>query len=178
MAPLKVDYVSVGTVASALGLKGEIKVYPLTDNPDRYASIAGQTVLWRKDTKQQVIKINSVRASGKFFVLGVEGISDRKAAEALIKGELTVSRADLPRLQEGKYYIFELIDLEVYTVQGELLGQIMQVLQPGSNDVYVILGPKGEILLPALKSVVKEVALAQRRMVVELPAGLLDIDED
>ena len=85
---------------------------------------------------------------------------------------MTVPGASSPALSEGEYFHFQLLGLQVFTEEGERLGRVCEILETGSNDVYVVSGDGGELLLPALADVIRRVDLAERVMVVDLPDGL------
>ena len=108
---------------------------------------------------------------GKHILLKLSGINSREAARELRGALLEVPQEDLQPLEEGQYYQFQMEGLEVYTVEGQHLGRLDEVLSLASNDVYIIHGPLGEILLPALDDVVLEVDLTHGRMQVDPPGG-------
>jgi 16S rRNA processing protein RimM len=114
------------------------------------------------------------RPFGDRLLVRFEGVTSRTEAERLHGADLTIDRAEVPPAGAGRHYRFELIGLAVRTREGESLGVVADVFATGSNDVYVVRGAKGEILLPALDTVVVEIAPERREMVVALPPGLLD----
>lgn len=100
----------------------------------------------------------------------LDAVGDRTTAERLRGKELTVPRASVMPLPEGTYYHFQLLDMAVWTDQGEYLGEIKEIFSTPGNDVYVVRGPGGrEVLVPALQDVVIEVRPQEKRMVVRLP---------
>jgi len=168
------NLISVATISGVQGLDGELKLFPLSDNPDRFTQMPGKRILWRRDGELRMVTVQALRKAGKHYLLTLHGVNTRSQAESFVGGDLAVPEAELLPLEEGSYYIYQLIGLTVYDETGRKLGQIKEVLQPGSNDVYVVDGLSGDILIPALKSVVKSVDLTLREMRVELPSGLLD----
>ena len=106
-------------------------------------------------------------------LLTLHGIADRSAAEAWRGVYVYVSREDALPLEENQYYHYQIIGLQAVTEEGEALGRISEVLTTGANDVYVIQGPRGEILLPAYQDVILHVDRASGRMVVRIPEGLV-----
>jgi 16S rRNA processing protein RimM len=106
--------------------------------------------------------------------LTLEGVNTRDEAEALRGWAIKIDRSEVPPLKDGWYY-FELEGMQVYE-EDKLLGTLTQVIQTGANDVYLVKGPKGEICVPALKTVVKNVDVPGKRMDVKLPPGLIDGD--
>jgi 16S rRNA processing protein RimM len=164
-----VNEVLVGEVIKAHGIRGELKVYPITDNPQRFKNL--EKVFLEQDGVARFFKINNARVHQDEVYLTLEGIETREEAEKLRGSAVKIDRADVSPLKEGWYY-FELEGMQVF--EGEVcLGVLTQVLQTGANDVYLVKGERGEICVPALKSVVKKVDVPGRRMEVVLPLGLL-----
>ena len=106
------------------------------------------------------------------LILWFTGIRDRGQAQRLTGLWLCVPQSQVPSAQDGEYFHYQLIGLKVRTVEGEDLGELAEILETGSNDVYVVTGLDGEILVPALSKVVREVDIAGGLMVVDLPEGL------
>lgn len=164
--------VLVGEVIKPHGIQGELKVYSHTDNPQRFKKLS--KVILEQNGLTQPFNIVSARVQPDGVYLTLEGIETREEAEKLRGATVKIDRADVPPLKEGWYY-FELEGMQVF--EGELcLGVLTQVMATGANDVYLVKGEKGEICIPALKSVVKKVDVPGRRMDVELPLGLLEDD--
>ena len=117
-------------------------------------------------------EINWVKPHSKVDLLSLKGIETRDQAQALIGSELFIEKAQLPHLDEGNYYWFDLIGLEVFSTDNNYPGRLHSIIQTGSNDVYVVKKDENEILIPALESVVHAIDLEKKRMRVELPEGL------
>ncbi|HZJ82999.1 MAG TPA: ribosome maturation factor RimM [Clostridia bacterium] len=159
------NYLSVGYVLKPQGIKGEIKVESLTDNLERFDKLS---VLYIKCQEgYDPIEIVARRYSGKFVYLSIKGYDDMNAAEKLRGQYLWIPREEAKKLPEGSFFIADLIRCNVYTQEEEHLGSIKEVIHTGSNDVYVIKGVKGEILIPALKKVVLNVDIEAKRMTVD-----------
>jgi 16S rRNA processing protein RimM len=156
--------VSVGRITSIHGIKGELRVMPLTDFPERFD--AGQQV-WLDGAPYTVRRR---RWQGREMILALEGIEDRDTADAQRGKELLVPSPK--KLDDDVFYQHDIIGLRAVTPEGEILGRIADVLSTGSNDVYVVQGDRGELLLPALEDVVREIDIAAGRMVVEVIEGL------
>lgn len=164
------DEVLIGEVLRPQGYGGELKIYPLTKDPDRFLNLHEVTL--RNGKNFQHLKIISARKQMEFVYLTVEGIESADQAEKYRGWEVRINRSEVPPLKEGWYY-FELEGMQVY--EGDtLLGTLSQVLETGANDVYLVKGTKGELCVPALKSVVQSVDVPGRRMEVILPPGLLE----
>jgi 16S rRNA processing protein RimM len=144
-------------------MRGGLKLISYAESLDVFA--AGLPVRARSvDGAEAVYEVGEVRPQGRGAVLFLAGITHRSQAEALVGCDLFIEKATLPALPEGTYYWADLV--------GRSLGWLESILETGSNDVYVVKGAGKEILIPALKSVVKAVDLAARRMRVDLPEGL------
>ena len=161
------DKVVVGVIASVWGKLGGLKVRPFTNNPKRFSLgnrlIAGESVL----------EILTVKWSKEFVILEFKGFNDREKAKTLIGQKLEVSLDNVPTLPYGFYYHFQILDLDVWDKNGEYLGVVKDILETGSNDVYVVKDAIREILIPAIKDVVLEVNLGKHLINVDLPKGLL-----
>jgi 16S rRNA processing protein RimM len=160
----------VARIVGHWGLHGDLKVETLTDFPQRFA--AGARVY--ADGVGYVIE--SCRWQRGRALLKLGGIDSTTAAEALRHHLLEVPEAELHPLGEGEYYHFQILGLEVRTTTGEVLGRVEQIISTGSNDVYVVRGPRGEVLIPAVDDVVKSVDPAAGRIEVEAVQGLLPAD--
>lgn len=166
--------VLIGEVVKPHGVQGEIKVYPITENPQRFKKL--KKVILEHHGRTQAFNIVKARVQPDGVYLTLEGIVTREAAEKLRGFNVKIDRADVPPLKEGWYY-FELEGMRVF--DGEVyLGILTQVLETGANDVYLVKGERGEVCIPALKTVVKKVDVPGRRMDVELPPGLLEDDSE
>lgn len=167
--------IAVGHIIGVHGLRGEVKVELYTDFPERF--VPGAVLMVGDDLDEETIE--QVREHKGNLLVKFAGCTNRTDAEALRNRWLFVDEADAAQLEEGVYWIHDIIGLEVFTEQGEAVGRITDVLATGSNDVYVV-APTGafnrgrEVLLPALDDVILNVALEQGRMTVRLPDGLLD----
>lgn len=157
----------VGRIVSAHGLLGAVKAEALSDVPHRFD--VGQTL---HVCGAPYAISSSIRASHRQVVLKFRGLDTLAGARGLVGEWMTVPRESAPALPEGGYFHFQLLGLKVFTKGGERLGRVREVLETGSNDVYVVSDDGGELLLPALADVILEIDLAQGVMVVDLPDGL------
>ncbi|MGI6201630.1 MAG: ribosome maturation factor RimM [Christensenellales bacterium] len=165
-------YLCIGVIVKAQGIKGEVKVQPLTDDPQRFAAL--ETV-YRDDRGARSLQVRSARAAGGWAYLKIAGVDDRDAAEALRGTRLYVDRAHAVHLAADTYFIADLIGCDVVDLEGAPLGEIADVLQPGGNDVYVVKGSAGERLIPAIRQVVRAVDVAAG--VVTVDAAMLKEEE-
>ena len=165
--PFSHDRAVVGIVMGPHGVHGEVRVRVLSDVPHRFEP--GNTLLVQ-DT-ERTIQSSSPNSRGS-VLLKLEGINSPAAARELTGLELAASTDSSPALPEGEYFHYQLMGLQVRTEDGESLGRISEIIATGSNDVYVVTGPNGEILLPALAQVILNVDTAAGAMTVRLMDGL------
>ena len=159
-------FVAVGQIGAPWGVRGDVKVRPLTDFPERFQPGAP---LWVQGRRHEVQRS---RWSRGLVYLALSEIDSRNAAEELRGALLEVPEHDLAPLPEGQYYRFQILGLEVWTTEGACLGRVAEILSTGSNDVYVVRGGPREMLIPAIEDVVKEIDLEGGRLVVEPPAEM------
>jgi len=171
-------YLAVGRVLRPHGLRGELRVEIITDYPERLRQHVF-FYLASPDSPEVVRRypVEGVRQHKGALLLKLGGCDDRDAAEGLRGMLVQVPLEDAVPLEEGEYYHFQLMGLRVETEDGQWLGQLVEVLSTGANDVYIVRGPRGELLLPAVDDVVRELDLASKRMVVRLMRGMLAGDE-
>lgn len=157
-------HIIIGRIGAAHGIRGEVRVNPMTDFPERFHDMTEVYV------DNALLEIESVRYHGDKILMKFRGYETRNDAETLKGMMLSVPRSEAMPLNEGEYYTFDIIGLGVFDVNGNALGKVTNVLETGSNDVYVVKSDDGkEILVPALKAVVKEINIDESRMVVDLP---------
>lgn len=163
--------VAVGKITGTYGVRGWLRVLPLTDFPERFFKL--KRVFLTGGEAPGEYHVEQVKAHGRFFLLKFKEVPDAGAAPALKGALLRLPKEELIPLPPDTYYIFELLGMAVYSTEGEHLGELRDVLQTGANDVYVVESGRGApLLIPALRQVVKKVDLAGRRMIVDLPPGL------
>lgn len=167
------NYLKVGVITSTHGIRGEVKVFPTTDDPARFRDL--KTVYLRIQEKQTSLHIAGVKFFKNMVILKFQGLDDINQVEAYRGGELFVERKDAVPLQENEYYIADLIDMDVFLESGERLGRLKDVITTGANDVYVIeSGKYGEVLIPAIKQCIINTDVSQGTMTVHLLPGLID----
>lgn len=160
----------VGVITSPHGLRGEVKVYPVTEDPSRFLKM--KEVILKANTGDTILHIQKARLQKNMVILQFKEYQHINEVENLRQKELYVTRDKAIPLQEDEYYVADLIGLEVWTKEGEFLGKLKEVLPTGANDVYVIGSTEGEILIPAIKSCIIEVNLKDNKMIVHLMEGL------
>jgi len=166
----------VGVIARAHGLGGEVVVDSLSDAPDRFAPGSAMTARLSSGATVTLV-VEASRPFQRRLLVRFAGIATRSEAEGLRDADLTVERSAVRPHPAGLRYRFELIGLMARTRAGEPLGTVADVFSTGSNDVYVVRGSRGELLLPALPDVILEVDVPGGTMTVAPPAGLPGWDE-
>ena len=165
------EYLSIGQIVNIHGFNGMVKVYPLTNDMNRFMDLKEVYV----EENNQLVKyeVESIKFLSNTVAMKLKGIDTEKDANKLRNFYMKVDRKSAVKLPKDSYFICDLIDLEVYDEKGILLGTIRDVLQTGSNDVYVVQTNGKDILVPALKHVVKKIDLENKKIMVELPEGLI-----
>lgn len=164
------EYFIIGQIVAPKGIKGQVKVYPLTDYLERFEDL--ERVYLDLPQGLQEVNVKDVSYQKNMIILSLEGYDDRNAVEPLRQVYLKVSAAEAVALPEGHYFLRDIIGLEVYTVSGEFWGKIEDVLQLYANDVYVLHRNGKEILIPAIHDVVQEINLPEKRMTIIPLEGL------
>ncbi len=157
--------IAVGKAVAPHGVRGDVRVVPLTDYPERF-----QKTKEVRLEDGRILAVESAKFHKQFVLLKFRGLDDRDAVEFLRGKLLLVGRDDLVKLPAGHYFIFEIVGLKVYDEAGACLGTITDVLATGANDVYIAEKQPGEkpILIPAIKEVVRAIDLPGGRMTVRL----------
>lgn len=160
-------FVAVGFVRTSFGLRGELKIEPLTPFAGRFAPGA---MLWLGGVERRVERSRQVERT---VVVKLTGIDTPEAAAAFRGQYLQVPESDRPPLPEGEFYRADIIGLAVVTTGGEVLGEVTEFLPTGANDVVSVRGPRGEVLVPLIEDVVQRIDLTARTMTIEPLPGLL-----
>ena len=161
----------IGQIVNTFGIKGMVKVVPYTDDIERFDDL--KKVYVRNKKSEQLYKVESVRYHKNMVLLKLESIDNPEDAEKLKNSYLEIDREDAVPLEEGTYFIADLIGLEVYTDDGKLLGKVEDIYNTGSKDIYVVKDELGkQVLLPGIDEVIKEVKLDDR-IIVHLIPGLI-----
>ena len=165
------EYLAIGRIVKPFGVRGELVVESLTDDPGRFSALT--TVMMGKDadSASEVI-IEEVRAAGRGIRLRLNGIGDRDAAEALRGAFLFVAPADRIKLPPGRHFVHTLIGLAVVSEEGEDLGRLADVLKLPAHDVYVVRGDRGEVMIPVVEEFVREIDTVSGTITVRLIEGM------
>ena len=166
------EFLEIGQIVNTFGIKGMVKVKPFTDDITRFDDLKKVYVEANKTKKQY--EIEEVKYNKDMVLLKFKGIDKVEEAELLRNSYLKVDRKDEPELEEGTYYIVDLIGLNVYSDEGELLGKVDDIFNNGSCDIYAVKDELGkQLLLPAISDVIKEINLEQKKIVVHILKGLI-----
>lgn len=168
------DRLKVGVVTSVHGIKGEVKVFPTTDDSRRFKKLKHVYL----DTGKELLslEIEGVKFFKQMVILKFKGYENPDDVMKFRQKELWIDRKDAVRLSKDEYFIADLIDMEVCDEEGKLIGTLKDVISTGANDVYAVETPEGkEVLFPAIKQCVLDVDTEARKMTVHVMEGLLDL---
>ena len=168
--------ITIGKFVAPFGVKGEVKVYPYSDFLERCALLKEVTVEGKGQTETRLVK--EARVYKNLWVLRLDGSDTREDAALLTGSLLKIPPEQRIHLPEGRYYFDEIVGLAAISVTGEKLGVVREIIKTGGNDVYVVdrksIVASPDILVPALRSVVKEINLQEGYMLLDLPVGLVE----
>jgi len=163
-------FLAIGQITKAHGVQGEVSVVVLTDFPERFDEMT--EVYVGTETEGAIYAVESIRWHKERVLLRFAGVSDRTEAERLRGLYLQIPTEEARSLEPETYYEHQLLGLAVVSDEGEALGELVEILETGANDVYVVRGEQGERLIPATEEVILAVDLAAQVITVHLLAGL------
>ena len=165
-------YLEIGQIVNTFGIKGMVKIKPFTDDINRFDRLK-KIYISNKNGKKEY-QIQEVKYHKNMVLMKLEGVDTPEQADLLRQSYLLVDRADEEPLEEGVYYIVDLLGLEVYTDDNKLLGKVDDIFNTGSNDIYVVKDEMWkQILLPGIPEVLKNVDLEKGKITVHLIPGLI-----
>ncbi len=166
------EMLKVGVVTSTHGIRGEVKVFPTTDDPARFKKLKKVFLDTGKETL--TLEIQNVKFFKQFVILKFKGIDHINDIERYKSCPLLVEREDAVPLEEDEYFIADMLGIDVITEDGAVFGTLKDVMETGANDVYIIDSREhGEVLVPAIKECVMDVDVKTRRMKIHLMDGLI-----
>lgn len=167
------QFLQVGVISSTHGLRGEVKVFPTTDDAARFQTL--KNVVLDTGREKLDLEIQSVRFFKQFVIVKFKGIDNINDIEKYKGKSLFVTRENAVELEEDEYYIGDLIGMEVYTDDSEeRFGVLKDVMETGANEVYIITSENhGEVLLPAIRECILDIDVEAKKMKVHLMEGLL-----
>ncbi len=167
------ELITIGKIVGYFGYKGEVKVTPLTDFPERFNQL--KQVKINKKGQVSTINVEKVKVHNDVILVKFSGIDSKEQAQEYRGSLLQIEENEIYPLPEGYYYHFQLKGLQVVDDKKGLLGELTDILETGANDVYAVKSPYyGEILIPAIKEVIKKVDLENKIMQVDLLPGIID----
>ena len=167
------DLLKVGIISSTHGIRGEVKVFPTTDDPQRFKKL--DRVLLDNGKEKRELKIQSVKFFKQFVIVKFAEINDINDVEQYKGSSLFVTRKQAVKLDKDEYFIADLLGMDVVEDTGRKLGKIKDIIETGANDVYVVeMENKKELLIPAIKQCILKVDLAAGLIEVHLLEGLLE----
>ena len=162
----------VGVISSTHGVRGEVKVFPTTDDVKRFKKL--KKVILDTGKEQLPLEIEGVKFFKQFVILKFRGIDNINDIEKYKGKSLLVDREHAVKLKKDEYFIADMIGMDVFTEEGELFGTLKDVMETGANDVYIIEMTDGkEVLIPAIKQCILDVDIENRKMVIHLLEGLV-----
>lgn len=168
------DFVLLGRVTKPHGIRGEVKVYPFSGQPENFLNYR-EILLAPENSEEKVpYKIDKARIQVNQVLLQLTGCTNRTESEALVGQQVWLRRQDLPDLKKDEFYLLDLEGKKVVTVDGQELGQVTGVLQTAGHDILSVTGKQHEYLIPVEKSFI--VRIGDEEVVLDVPPGLLDIN--
>ena len=168
----KLTVFRIGQIVNTQGLKGEVRVYPYTDDINRFDELDYFYIDKNLNNKYEVER---VRYKGNMVIMKIKGIDSIELAEKLKTKNMYISREQGRELDEGEFFVSDLIGLDVFTVDGEKVGVLKDVLQYSANDVYVVKGDNDkEYLIPSTMKFVPEINIEEKKMIIDPIKGMLD----
>ena len=169
---MKQEYFEIGQIVNTFGIKGIVKVNPFTDDISQFEKL--KSILVDKKSKLLEMQIEEVKYSKNQILLKLKGVDTIEEAEKYRNCYLKLPREKAKKLPPNTYFIADLIGLKVYTDEGNLLGTLEDIYNSGASDIYVVKDELGkQILLPAIKDVIKQIDLEQEKVIVHLIKGLV-----
>ncbi len=166
------DMFQVGVITQTHGVRGEVKVFPTTDDVNRFKKLKQVILDTGKETMP--LEIQSVKFFKQFVILKFKGIDNINDIEKYKRCSLYVTREHAVALEEDEYFIADMIGMEVCTEDGNIFGTLKDVIETGANDVYVIENAEhGEVLVPAIKECIRSVDIEKGQMMIHLMDGLI-----
>lgn len=167
-----ISELQIGVITQTHGLRGEVKVFPTTDDAGRFNDL--KEVIMDDGKGRQTVTIESVRFFKKYAIIKFKGFDSIEAVEKYKSAKLLVSRENAVKLQDDEYFIADMLGMQVKTEDGNLFGTLKDVLTTGANDVYVVETTEGkEALLPAIKECILNIDIEEAVMTVHIMEGLL-----
>ena len=167
----KKDFVPIGKIVGIHGVRGNCKILSFAEALSVFEP-GSKILVSTSSGRRKTYEVNWAKPHSRTALLSLKEVNNRDQAKALVGSELYIEKSKVADLEDGSYYWFDLIGLNVFTIDEEYIGRLESIIPTGSNDVYVVKDDATEILIPALASVVLDIDLDRKRMLVQLPEGL------
>lgn len=168
----KLTHFRIGQIVNTQGLKGEVKVYPYVDDINRFDDLG---IFYLDKNLNEEYEVERVRYKGNMVIMKIKDIDSVELAEKIKTKNIYISRENSVDLDQDEFFIADLIGLEVFTVAGERVGVLKEVLQYSANDVYVIKGDNDkEYLIPSIMKFIPRINLEEKKIIIDPIKGMLD----
>lgn len=165
------NLIKVGKITNSVGIKGELKIYPLTDYKERFKELKS---VYIEDCNDKEYEIENVRYKNELVILKFKNVNDRNESEKLRNKFIFINKDKVRELPKDSYYIYDLIGLKVYSTNTEYLGKLTNVIQNSAQDLYELeLEDNRKVLIPAVKEFIKEVNIKEGFIKVKIIEGLI-----
>ena len=169
------DLLRVGVITSTHGIRGEVKVFPTTDDPMRFKKLKKAVICGRRENVN--VEIASVKFFKQYVILKFKEFDNINDIEQYVKKDLCITRENADKCEPGEYFICDLIGLDVITDEGEHIGKLTDVLETGANNVYEVTADNGKtILIPVIDQCILDHNLEEKTVTVHMLPGLMDLN--
>ena len=169
------DLLKVGVITSTHGIRGEVKVFPTTDDPKRFLDL--EEIILDTGKEKKTVSIQYVKFFKNMVILKFKEFDNINDVEIYRQKDLYVTRENAIPLKEDEYYLADILGADVYTEDGKEFGRLKDILETGANLVYVVMHEGKEVLLPVIPDCVKEISVEEKKVVIHLMKGLLEEDK-
>lgn len=169
----------IGVITKPQGIRGEVRIFPTTDDPSRFGLLVGKEIVIKTKGAEKNFKLLQAREHKTIIIARFEGITDRNMAETFVNATVLIPETLALPLEEGEFFIRDLIGLDVVDEDGTAIGTLTRVLNTNANDVYVITatveGEEQSFMIPAVKSVIVSTSLADKKMVIRMQESFREL---
>lgn len=166
------DFTKIGEIINTHGVRGEMKVYPSTPYPESYLDI--RSIYFQEKGELVEYEVEKMRVSKNLWLLKVVGVDDMDTVQALKKTQVFLPDEELVPLDEDEFFIHQLMDADVYSSEGELLGKVVDYFETAANGVCEVKGDKGTFLFPTTREVLLEIIPEESKLVIEVLPGMIE----